>query len=327
MRFRAHATLSLLLATLACQVPSPSPERAAARSAASLPAGERKAYLRGFMNGALMPTAAGKEHERPVEPSLAESSDELDPATGLVRWDLSTNKADPWARGTADGFAWALRGSDSCPRANPVPVLPDAAAFTAWSGESLLRSDGWAVLVDQRGSALVWSARFQGFEPVRGWRDVSPLGGLKAVALERGALWVAGVKGAWALDIPTSALRRIEPPLPGVPIRQEAPEGEEGGMDLKSMAEKGDVQAMIAVAQYAEQDGNYEDALAWYQRAVAKGDAKAMEHLAMMAALGRGGPVDKPKARQWLEKAQAAGDKDAPGLLLALDHPEKLQAP
>ncbi|HET8902045.1 MAG TPA: hypothetical protein VFM84_08925 [Holophagaceae bacterium] len=156
---------------------------------------------------------------------------------------------------------------------------------------------------------------------------MSALGDLKAVAMEHGTLWVAGAKGAWALDISTSALRRAELPLKGVPVARGEAAGDGGALDLKALAEKGDVQAMIVVGGYAEQDGNYDDALAWYQRAAAKGDAKAMEHLAMMAALGRGGPVDRLRARQWLEQAQAAGDKDAPGLLLALDHPEKLQAP
>lgn len=316
MRLRAHtgAAAALLLAAMACKAPDLSPGQAA--------------YRRAFLQGAAMPGAAKQEGRRPVEPSLAGSSDELDPATGLVRWDLSRNKEPLAARGIADGFAAGLRKADGLVRPNPFPSIPAAGVFEGWAGGgALLQSGGWALMLDAKEGLLVWTARFQGFEPVRGWRDVSALGDLKAVAMERGTLWVAGAKGAWALDISTSALRRAELPLKGVPAARGEAAADGGGLDIKALAEKGDVQAMIVVGGYAEQDGDYGDALTWYQRAAAKGDAKAMEHLAMMAALGRGGPVDRPRARQWLEQAQAAGDKDAPGLLLALAHPEKLQAP
>lgn len=315
MHLRAHtgAAAALLLLATACKAPDPSPEQAA--------------YRRAFLQGAAMPAAAKKAGRRPVEPALAESSDELDPATGLVRWDLSSSKDSLVARGTTDGFAAGLRKADDFVRPNPIPAIPPASDFEVWTGSTLLQSDGWGLVLDARGGLLVWTARFEGFEPVRGWRDVSALGDLKAVAMEHGTLWVAGAKGAWALDISTSALRKAELPLKGVPVAHAEAGSGDGALDLKATADNGDVQAMIAVGGYAEQDGNYRDALAWYQRAAAKGDAKAMEHLAMMAALGRGGPVDKVKARQWLEQAQTAGDKDAQGLLLALDHPEKLQAP
>lgn len=316
MHFRAHtgAAAALLLMAMACKAPDPSPDQAA--------------YHRAFRQGEAMPAAAKREGRRPVEPALSESSDELDPATGLVRWDLSSSKDPLAARGTADGFASGLRKAGDFIRPNPTPVLPAASAFEGWTNEgTILQSDGWSLALNGQGGLLVWTARFEGFEPVRGWRDVSALGGLKAVAMERGTLWVAGAKGAWALDIATSTLRRAEPPLKGVPIARAQAAGNDGALDLKALAEKGDVQAMIAVAGYAEQDGSYGEARTWYQRAAAQGDAKAMECLAVMAALGRGGPVDKPEARCWLQKAQAAGGKDASGLLTALDHPEKLQTP
>lgn len=312
-RVLSGAAAALLLAALACKAPDLSPEQTD--------------YRRGFLQGEAMLTAAKKEGRRPVEPTLSRSFDELDPLTGLVRWDLSSSKDSPASRGTVDGFAAGLRKMGDFLRPNPTPAIPVASAFEEWTGGSLLQSGGWSLMLDARGGLLVWTARFEGFEPVRGWRDVSALGDLKAVAMERGVLWVVAEKGTWALDISTSALRRVDPPLKGIPVPHEEAGSEDGALDLKGLAEKGDVQAMVAVGQYAEQDGRFEDALVWYQRAVAKGDPKAMEHLAIMAALGRGGPVDKPKARLWLEHAQAAGDKDAPGLLLALDHPEKLQAP
>lgn len=321
------AAAAMLLGALACKAPDPS-VRAAAASAASFPAAERDAYQRGFLAGARMPGDAAKAGRLPEAPKLDKAVDELDSETGFVRWDLSTRKDSPEARGTVDGFAWALGAANASPRRNPTPAPLSSASFHEWAGDfSNLQAGGWTVLVDSRGGVLFWSAQFQGFAPVRGWRDLSALGAPKGLALEGDALWVAGSKGVWALDLASSALRRAESPLTIIPVAHGASgeEAEGNAVDMKTLAEKGDVAAMVVVGAFAEQEGNYPEALSWFRRAADKGEAKAMEHLAVMAALGRGGPVDKTLARVWLERADGAGDPDAKGLLLALEHPEKLQ--
>lgn len=250
------AAAALLLGAAACKAPDPS-ERAAAASAASFPAAERAAYQRGFLSGARMPGDARKTGRLPTIPTLNKATDELDPATGFARWDLSALKDSPETRGTVDGFTWAMSGMKADLKPNPAPEIPSPASFEEWTGDfSELQAGGWTVMVDSRGALLVWTARFQGFAPVRGWRDTSVLGTPKALALEGGSLWVAGAKGAWALDLATSALRRAESPLAGVPVApgSEGEGAEASALDMKALAEKGDAAAMVVVGGQAEQE-------------------------------------------------------------------------
>ena len=322
LRARLGAALAMLMAALACKPPVLDPAKAASRASLARAEPEREAYRAGFLEGAAMPPAAARVHLRPVEPSFAPSADELDGATGLLRWDLSAARNEPRKQGLVDGFAWAQAREASRP--NPVPAPPTADAFDAWTGNTLqLRDGGWSVRVDASGSVLLWSSRYEGFAPIPGWRDVSELGPLKGVSLASRTLWIDGARGLWALDLETSARRSAGP---SVELAVAAPQPENGGLDLRALAEKGDVRAMIVMGEHAEQNGTYEEALGWYRRAAERQDAKAMEHLALMAALGRGGPADKAAAKRWLEQAEAAGDKDAAGLIQALEHPERLQS-
>ena len=268
---------------------------------------------------------ARTEHRRPVKPVLSSmDGDELDPETGLLRWDKSHATNQTHVRGVVDGFTWAWANETHVAvKGNPRPQIPAIEAFEPWINNFSNQTSGeWGVAVATHGVSLVWTARYSGFEPQRGWRDISPLGALKAVALKDGTLWLAGDKAAWALDLTTSALRRQEPPLKGVP--PVAPISDEGvGIDLKTLAEKGDVQAILALGMDREAEGEYSEAMAWYQRAVDKNVAKGMEHIAFLYALGRGVPQDDEKTRSWLLRAKAAGDPEAQSLIEALDHQEK----
>lgn len=322
LRVRLGAALALVLAVLACKPPVPDPAKAAWKASRDHRASEQEAYRAGFLEGAAMPPAAAQAHLRPVEPSFSPSVDELDAASGLIRWDLSNAQNEPRKQGLVDGFAWAQAHEAFHP--NPIPPPPTTDAFDAWNGNAMqMRDGGWSVRLDVSGSILLWSARYKGFAPIRGWRDVSELGPLKGLALTSRTLWVDGARGLWALDLETSARRSSGPSLK---LRAAAAQAEDGGLDLRALAEKGDVRAMVVMGEYAEQNGSYEEALGWYRRAAERRDAKAMEHLALMAALGRGGPANKSVAKHWLEQAQAAGDKDAAGLIQALEHPERLHS-
>ncbi len=316
-----------VLSFMACKAPLVGPDQVARQRAESMPSAEREDYIRGFSDGALMVLNARTEHRRPVKPVLSSTDgDELDPETGLLRWDKSHAANQARARGVVDGFTWAWAHEPHSEKGLPRPEIPAADAFEPWNnGFGNLNSDEWGVALAAHGASLTWTARYSGFEPQRGWRDISPLGALKAVALKGGTLWLAGDKAAWALDLATSALRRQEPPLKGVPPA--APVSDEGvGINLKTLAEKGDVQAILALGMDREAQGEYSEAMAWYQRAAGKNVAKGMEHIAFLYALGRGVPQDDKKARSWLVRAQAAGDPDAPSLLATLDHSEQAAA-
>lgn len=310
-----------------CKAPLAGPDQVARQRAESLSSAEREDYIRGFSDGALMVLNARTEHHRPVKPVLSFlDEDELDPETGLLRWDKSHATNQTHTRGVVEGFSWAWANEPHAEKGAPKPLVPTAEAFEPWINDfSNLNSGEWSVAVAAHGASLTWTARYSGFEPQRGWRDISSLGYLKAVALTGGTLWLAGDKAAWALDLATSALRRQEPPFKGVPPA--APASDKGvGIDLKTLAEKGDVQAILGMGMDREANGEYTEAMVWYQRAADKNVAKGMEHIGFLYALGRGVPHDDEKARSWLVRAKAAGDPDAQSLMDALDHSGKATA-
>ena len=53
----------------------------------------------------------------------------------------------------------------------------------------------------------------------------------------------------------------------------------------------------------------------WFEKAVAAGDAAAMTNIGRLYGFGHGVPQDYAKAREWFEKAAAAGEKRALGSL------------
>jgi TPR repeat protein len=56
---------------------------------------------------------------------------------------------------------------------------------------------------------------------------------------------------------------------------------------------------------------NFAEALKWYRRAAAKGNASAQFNLGIMYANGEGVPKDEAKAVEWYQKSAAQGDADA----------------
>src|SRR5271169_4603771 len=56
---------------------------------------------------------------------------------------------------------------------------------------------------------------------------------------------------------------------------------------------------------------DYNKAKEWWERAAAAGFAGAMRNLGALYAQGRGVPQDYQKAKEWFEKSAAAGDRDA----------------
>ena len=63
---------------------------------------------------------------------------------------------------------------------------------------------------------------------------------------------------------------------------------------------------------------DYAKAREWYEKAAAAGDAGAMHNLGGLYENGQGVPEDDAKAREWFEKAAAAGDVDATKALAEL---------
>jgi TPR repeat protein len=72
---------------------------------------------------------------------------------------------------------------------------------------------------------------------------------------------------------------------------------------------------------------DYEQARQWFEKAAAAGDAPAMSNLGVLYAHGWGGAPDYEQARQWFEKAAAAGDAGAMNGLGVLYHYGKGIAP
>lgn len=56
---------------------------------------------------------------------------------------------------------------------------------------------------------------------------------------------------------------------------------------------------------------DYQQARQWYEKAAAAGNGTAMYNLGLMYEKGNGVERDRQQAQQWYEKAAAAGDKDA----------------
>lgn len=325
---RNTALFATILLVTACKVPIDVPNKIAHQRGAALPELERPDYIKGFLEGSAMVEAARKNRLRPVHPVLSvPNEDELDPHSGLVIWNLSENAKSVHTVGMVDGFDWALKSGQAIALPNPRPDLPQAKEFQTWSGEfKNLHSGALSITLEKMLTVLIWTDRNSGFEPHRGWRDISGIGEPKAIALEGGTLWVAGENAVWALDLETASIRREMAPLKWTP--QDTTSSDVGGdvLDVKKAAENGDTQAMLIIGASLEDGGDYAGAMTWYQRAADKNSAKGMEHIAFLYALGRGVPKDRQKARSWLVRAKDAGDPDASSLLGALDHPEKVSS-
>ena len=72
-------------------------------------------------------------------------------------------------------------------------------------------------------------------------------------------------------------------------------------------------EAQAATACFPPCKGDYPRALALYQQLAAGGHAKAMSEIGQMYLEGRGVNKDYAKAKEWYEKAIAAGDSDGYG--------------
>lgn len=104
--------------------------------------------------------------------------------------------------------------------------------------------------------------------------------------------------------------------LKGIGVKKEAKELQAW---LTKAADTGDVESLRQLADWqhyvdSEKHGiaqNYAAAWALYERLAGRGDARALQSLAMMQLYGRGVPADREKARGLLERAAALGHAPA----------------
>ena len=83
--------------------------------------------------------------------------------------------------------------------------------------------------------------------------------------------------------------------------------------ELRAKADRGDVRAMVEVAQRydwgndGETEQDFAEARAWYEKAAAKGDVYAGYQIAGMLKEGRGVAADATQAFSWMKRAAEAG--------------------
>jgi hypothetical protein len=64
---------------------------------------------------------------------------------------------------------------------------------------------------------------------------------------------------------------------------------------------------------------DYRRARYWFQKSAIAGDSLGEEGYGTLIFMGAGGTSDRPRGYWWVKKAAAAGDKDAPGMLVRME--------
>lgn len=315
-----------------------------------IPEADRGDYGEGFTNGATMIHEALKAGVRPFRPVLdmpapaprflgqmpggvqfagIKWAPEVDPATGLL---LRTSGAKNgfFSRGQVDGFDWALATiGQSLVRPHAHLVMPSR--WIPWKEHQEgpdLDFGSWAARVIWAPGQLAWSRKERGFPSQRTWRPWADTDAPRWVALGEGALWLeTGGGQAIALDLESGGILGIRAAVPHEPSRElswesykqdvlkefHSPEFQGGLVALRTAAEAGQTPDLMAVAEYLHGMGDEADreAYDWYLKAATKGSPEAMLKVGVCLFHGQPVPVDRVAARQWMERANQAGESHA----------------